>query len=316
MNLDHTDTILTEYARLLGPTLDQFILNRVFPAVDVPSDTGDFFDVTGGFAAASPGNRTIMVDGQERPDTIPIIIDTASGWVTEMNGVGTKVTKATADKYRRKGLDARKAATEVLARYNAILRERLGAAIAFSTAVFASYTDTLSGSDQWSDDASDPVNDAKTAHRSVRRNGGSKANALIVGAEVDDHLSQHPAIVEYASRTLNSVGLLTDGQIAAAMGVADYIVGTAAANSAAPALTQVKADIWGKFALFAKLQASPSPFSPQSCLQRWRMMDSVDGAINAYMLPGDYVEQIDQLWEDQVSAPTPALGYLYAGAVA
>ena len=53
MNLDHTDTILTEYARLLGPTLDQFILNRVFPAVDVPSDTGDFFDVTGGFAAAS-----------------------------------------------------------------------------------------------------------------------------------------------------------------------------------------------------------------------------------------------------------------------
>jgi hypothetical protein len=310
------DSVLSRYAKLLGPTPKQFILDKVFPAVDVPGYRGNYLTVNNGFAAASPGNRVIRVDGMERPDVIAFSIDETTGWLVEENGVGTQIDDKTRKYYEALGLDVRLAAIEILWRYNAILRERLGSALAFSATTFSGYTTTLAGADQWSDDASNPIANSKTARTSVRRNGGVLPNTLIVGAVVDDSLSRHPMIVEYASRTLNSVGLLSDSQIAQAMGVENYVVGLAAANSAVPGATESNADLWGKYGLFAYLEPSPSPLSPQSCLQRWRLEGSEDGTVNAYDLPGGYVEQLDMLWTDQLAVPTPALGYLFVDAVA
>jgi len=310
------DAILTQYARLLGPSLGMFIAEDVFPAVAVPSQRGNNLDVQGGFAAASPGNRVIRADGQERPDTINIKISEQTGWYVEQNGVGAILDGQTADYYRKLGLNAEEAVVGVLARYNRILRERTAEAIAFSTTVFTGHTSTLSGSDQWSDSASNPVSDAQDAKEHIRQNCGEEPTAAVMGAAVHKKLRQHPMVVEYASRTRQSVGLINDAMVAEALDVERIYVGKAVANSAVPNLTASNADIWGKHCLFAVLRQSPSPMSPQSCLQRWRLEGSLDGSINRYPLPGNYVEQIDQLWTDQFAAPTTACGYLYENAVA
>ena len=310
------DSNLTRYAKLLGPALKGFIADKVFPSVDVPGRRGNYLEVSGGFGAASPGNRAIRVNGQERPDTIDFSIAENTGWLVESNGVGVKIDENTREQYQAQGMDVRLAAIEIVTRFNAILRDRLAAAVAFSATVFSGYTVTLSGADQWSDSASDPLANADTALNSIADNGGVEPNTLILGRASHQKLRKHQRIVEYASRTLNSVGLLSDQQIGAAMGVEQVIVGRNSANSAQPGLTEVRAAMWGKDALFCYLEASPSPLSPQSCLQRWRMEGSEDGRINAYELPGGYVEQIDQQWTDQFAAPTPALGYLFKDVVA
>jgi hypothetical protein len=56
--------------------------------------------------------------------------------------------------------------------------------------------------------------------------------------------------------------------------------------------------------------------TPQSCLQRWRLRGSRDGEVRTWDHPGGYVEQIDMVRDDQLSAPTVALGYLYSTVVA
>ena len=49
------DTMLTKWARLLGPTLESFVADRIFPATDVTSKTGRFYDVVGGLLLRAPG---------------------------------------------------------------------------------------------------------------------------------------------------------------------------------------------------------------------------------------------------------------------
>ena len=87
------DVMLTRYARLLGPSLGSFIADDIFPSVDVPTKTGQFYDVEGGFASASPGHDMVMADGQDSPLRISTEISKVSGWDVSSNGLGVQITK-------------------------------------------------------------------------------------------------------------------------------------------------------------------------------------------------------------------------------
>jgi hypothetical protein len=306
---------LTDYARLLGPSLESFICDRVFPAVDVPNRIGNFHDVQGGFGAASPGHQMAVVDGQERPLHINIAVNTATGWNLQQSGLGAQVTTASDAYARGDGLDLEQAAVAVLARRAYQIRERQGAALAFSTSTFSGKTAALSGTDQWDNAASDPSGQAQDAIDNIMQQSGEAPDTLLVGYEVHKELVRHPLIREIRKYSGGANGPITPGAIAEFLGVENYIVGGAVGNTAVEGQTASKAYIWGKFALFCKLRQSPSAMTPQSCLQRFRLAGSTDGRVNDYMLPGEYVKQIDMVWDEQFTAPTTELGYLYSTVV-
>ena len=308
------DIMLQRYTRLLGPSLGSFIANDVFPAVDVPTKSGKFYNVDGGFASASPGHDIVMADGQSSPLLVSTSISKVAGWEVDLNGLGCQISKSSAEYAQGNGLGLRQAKAALLARETAIIRERQAAAIAFSTTVFTSATTALSGSDQWDNAASDPVSIGQDARDAIVKASGETPDTVIIGYDVYKALRQHPAIIEFVSRTSNSVGIVSNNDIARALDVENVYVGKAVANTAVEGLAATNAYIWGKFALWCRLRPSPAPMTPQSCLQRWRFQGSTDGAVRRWE-PTPYVEQVDMLWNDQFAAPTTELGYLYSTVV-
>lgn len=309
------DRMLERYTRLLGPSLGSFIADSILPSVDCSTKTGSFYDIDGGFASASPGHDLIIADGQDAPLQISTSVSKVTGWDLDVNGLGVKMNKSSAEYAKGNGLDLRKANAAVLARQCMIHRERVAASLVFNTTTFASYTAALSGSDQWSNAASDPIAKAQDARDTIIQNSGVAPNTAIMGYEVYKNLRSHPLILEWSSRTANTVGILTNEDLARALDVETIYVGKAVANSAYEGQTESNAFIWGKFCLFAHIQESPAAMTPQSCLQRFRMAGSTDGAIRRWE-PTPYVEQIDMLWNDQFAVPGAKLGYLYSTVVA
>ncbi len=304
------DTILTGYARLLGAPTESFIADKAFPVVDVPTKSGQFYNVAGGFGAASPGSRPIITDGKPAPDVIDVAVSRITGWEVDLNGVGVQVSAHSAEYLSGNGLDLEQAKVAVLNRYNYILRERIAAGIAFSATVFSGYTAALAAADRWDVSTSDPVGDAQDAIDLVQKATGERPNSLIVGYSVHKALRQHPAILEFLSRTVRTTGLVSESDIAQALDIQNYYVGGAVANSAVEGQTATNAYIWGNSALFCTLRPSPQAMTPQSALQRWRFRGSQDGSVMRWQ-PTPYMTQLDQLWNDQFGAPTPAAGYLY-----
>ena len=304
------DIMLQRYTRLLGPSLGSFIAGDIFPAVDVPTKSGQFYDVDGGFASASPGHDMVMADGQASPLLLSTNISKVTGWEVDLNGLGCQISKSSAEYAQGNGLNLRQAKAALLARETAINRERQAAAIAFSTTVFSGKTAALAGANRWDNAASDPISAAMDAKDAVIQASGEEPNVAVMGYEVYTALRQHPLMLEYLSRTSNSVGIISNEDIARALDVETIWVGKAVANTNEEGLSASNAYIWGKFCLFAKIRQSPAPMTPQSCLQRWRFQGSTDGAVRRWE-PTPYVEQVDMLWNDQFAAPTTELGYLY-----
>lgn len=308
------DQMLQRYARLLGPSLGSFIADDIFPSVDVPTKTGKFYNVDGGFASASPGHDMVIADGQASPLRISTSVSKVDGWEVDANGLGVQISKTSEAYAQGNGLNLRQANTAVLARECMINRERAAAAIAFSATVFATKTAALAGADRFDNAASDPISTAQTARDTVIKNSGEVPDVAIMGYEVYKALRQHPLILEYCSRTSSRVGLLTNEDLARALDVETIYVGKAVANANVEGQAASNEYIWGKSLLFAKLRTSPSPMTPQSCLQRWRFQGSSDGAVRRWE-PTPYVEQIDMTWNDQFAAPTTDLGYLFTTVV-
>lgn len=307
--------ILTEYARLLGPSLGSFIADQVFPVVDVDTKKGQFHDIADGFGAASPGHLMMMAGDQERPLSIAAIISKVSGWEVDDQGLGIKLRLSEEKFATGEGLDLRKAYTAILMRLALQIREVIAAGVAFSTTVFSGKTAALAGGDRWDTATGDPLQDVLDAQDIILQNSGERANTAVMGWQVFKALQNNSVIREYVKYTKGVVGPIPADLIASALGLEKIIVGEAVRNTAVEGQTASKGFIWGKSVLLAKLRPSPSPYTPQSCLQRWRLRGSVDGAVREYPLPGDYVHQIDQVWCDQFAAPTTELGYLYTTVV-
>lgn len=312
------DVLLTNYARLLGPQLGDFIAEDVFPAIDVSTKTGNFHDVGGGFYAASPGSKMVIADGQPAPNVIDVTISKVAGWNVDESGLGVQVKTSSEEYARGNGLDLEQAKTAVLARATKIIRERIAAGLAFATGSFTSQTAALAGGDRWDTSTSNPSQDSQDAKDNVIQATGEEPRSLAVGYEVHKALRTHAQILEYASRTARRVGVTTDEDIRGALDVDDYFVGRAVANSAVEGQTASRAYIWGKFAMFGTLRSTPTPMTPGSLCQRFRLRGSMDGAINKWDV-SPYMRQIDMVWNDQFVLVTASSGqrqgYLYSTVV-
>ena len=309
------DKFLQRYARMLAPSADSFIAYNTdaCPVIDVDTKTGNFIDVTGGFAAESPFDDMVLGDGMDRPNIIPTTISKVAGWSVEQHALGVQVNKQSQLFAEGNGNDLRRAKTARLMKYTAIVRERVLAALVFNTTTFSGYT--AAAGTQWDAAGSNPVDDAMIAQDSILTNTGARMNTLILGYETYKGLRTNRSIAELWSRTGSTGGIIPDDALAAIMDVDRIVVGAASSNTAAEGLTESLSFIWGKFALFCRIEQSPTPYTPQSCIQRFRFRGAGDPEIRRYDLDGGYKEQIDAVYAEEFTVPTPALGYLFSAVV-
>ena len=83
----------------------------------------------------------------------------------------------------------------------------------------------LSGSDQWSDAASDPIDDIEAAKERIRSATGKRPNTVTLGAQVFAKLKNHPKVLERIKYTGRDVA--TKELLAALFGVERVAVGDA-----------------------------------------------------------------------------------------
>ncbi len=104
----------------------------------------------------------------------------------------------------------------------------------------------LAGTDQWSDPASDPIEDVEAAKEAVRSSTGKRPNTMVLGALVFAKLKNHPKIIErikYTGRDVATVELL-----ASLFGLQRVTVGDAIfSNDEGTAFT----DVWGRDVVIA-----------------------------------------------------------------
>lgn len=161
-------------------------------------------------------------------------------------------------------LAVKAAKTRALVNALQLKKERTIAAQLFSGSVITNGA-TLSGTDQWSHEDSDPKNKILTAIDGMK----IRPNTLVVGQQVWTKLQLHPLILEAVRYTRGAVD--TRDIIAAYLQVDRVLVGSALYDTAAEGQTQSLGFIWGKHALLAYV--APGASSP--------LMDEVSLGYNA-----------------------------------
>ncbi len=178
---------------------------------------------------------------------------------------------------------------------------------------------TLSGTDQWSHEDSNPLGKILTA-----QNGQPVLmNSLLVGKQTHDAIRQHPLILEQVKYIGGGVSV-TEETIKQYFGLADYIVGDAWVETAAMGQTSSKSFIWGKHALlFHKPTGPSSPLMDEvslGYLPTWGGGGA--GAVrvytgrNAERGTGEGVEVIKAEIGYKPVITSVACGYLFTNAVA
>ena len=228
----------------IGFKNEGYLWDQIAPTLEVSQKTGSYFIYTRDYWMR-------RMEGAERAPEgdytrIDYGVTTATYKTNEYGfekllGDVTKEASMTAE-------DLEVVDTEFLTHMLQLELEKQAAAAFFVTGVWGTST-TLAGGDQWSDFAnSDPIADADTAIRTIRRNTGRKPTDLFVGLLGWEKLKDHPLLLDKYKHS--QVGVLTQDLVAKALGIERVVVGESVENTAAENATYVGADIWTDNALW------------------------------------------------------------------
>lgn len=99
---------------------------------------------------------------------------------------------------------------------------------------------TLTGTDKWSDPASQPLVQIEDAAQSIRNKTGKRPNTLLLSANAFATLKFHPVIVERLK--FGNIAVLTPAFLGALIDIPNVVIGNALTNGS---------DIWGNDAVLA-----------------------------------------------------------------
>lgn len=116
------------------------------------------------------------------------------------------------------------------------------------TAYAASNKVTLSGTDQWSDDNSNPGKDIRDAQEAIRSQTGKRPTVAVMGAKVFAFLQEHPLILDRTKYT--SKESITPQILAALWNLDQVLIGDAIQELDNGTLS----DIWGRDVILAFAQ--------------------------------------------------------------
>ena len=159
--------------------------------------------------------------------------------------------------------------------------EKMVAAATFVTGKWGT-SNTLTGGNQWSDlAASNPLTDAETAKRTIRRATGRNPNSLAIGALTWEVLKEHPLVLDKYKHT--QVGIMTPDLVASAMGIEKLYVMSSVENTAAEGQTFSGSDIWTDNALFFNRVPNPGLSVPNGAYTFiWNEKENFPWAMDQY----------------------------------
>jgi len=174
---------------------------------------------------------------------------------------------------------------------------------------------TLSGGNQWSDFAnSDPIADADTARRTVKRNTGSWPNSAFIGLLGWEKLKEHPLILDKYKHT--QIGVMTPELVAAVLEIPELIVGDSIKNTANEGATYVGADIWTDNIIWV-VRNDPGLSVPNGAYTfMWNERGNIPWAVDSYREEGirSTINRVFTHWDMKVVSAQH--GYMHLDLVA
>lgn len=156
------------------------------------------------------------------------------------------VPQADIDNAKQPGMpDPLGRAAEGLTELIMLAREKRAADLVFNAANYAAtHKVTLAGADQWSDPASDPIDDIMVGLDAMVM----RATILAIGRAAFTKLATHPKIVKAYNGTAGDAGIVPRAFLANLFELEDVLVGEGWVNTAKPGQAATLVRVWGKHA--------------------------------------------------------------------
>jgi len=308
----HVDAVLTNMSIAYIQNQSHFVANQVFPTVPVEKQSDKYFVYTKGDWFRDEAE--LRAPGTESAGSgYTLSTDTYSADVYAFHKDIDDQTRKNTDSPLNPDRDATQFVTQRM-----LMRQEIDwFSTYFTTGVWETDV-TLSGTDQWSDAASDPIEVIETGKATILTSTGLMPNTLTVGYDVHRQLRNHPDIIDRIKYT--SGAPIGNALIAQFFGVDRYLVSMGIKNTAVEGATTTMANIAGKHALLTHSASAPSTLTPSAgyCFKWNGISDGLGkdiGITRLRMAPlrSDRIEA-QMAWDNKVVATD--LGYFIANAVA
>lgn len=253
----HIDRALTNISVAYAQDTNEFIHRRVFPLVNVPNKSNNYFIFTKSFwlrteakkrapSTESAGSGFNLETGSFDCDRYAVHQDLDDMIVANQDDP----------------LDLRRSAT-LYVTYQILLQMELDWQSKFFAA--STWTGSTTGADitpgtTWDDAASTPIEDIKAQKISIQEKTGRTPNKLVLGPEVWNKLSDHPDLVDRIKHTQR--GVLTKELAAQLFEVEEVLVPIATRNTAGENATATMDFVYGKNALLVYAAPAPGLMTP------------------------------------------------------
>lgn len=244
------DPVLTELAR--GYSNSSFVFPKLFPIVPVAKEGGKIPQFNKEAFKIYNTERAIRAKSNRISPDLHTTID----YVCTEHDLEYPID------YREESedmLNLRQHATNVVTDAILLKNEKSAADIAQTTASYASGNKvTLSGTDQWTNAASDPIDDIETARYAIRAKIAKFPNVAIIGAQAFKVLSHHADVLDKISYDQHSV--MTVKLLQTLLNIPNIFVGEAVYETDAGVMTDIWAD--NMILAFVPQSASKTYYEP------------------------------------------------------
>ena len=274
-NSVHLDAPLTNLTLAYTQSQDNFIADKIFPIVGVDKQSDKYYKYD-----RAHMNRTGDVKKLAPRTEVERIGMTVSddSYFTEVYGLGMDFDEQSLAN-EDAALDLRTAGAQTLAMRLMIHREKQFADTFFTTGVWG--TDrTLSGTDQWDNASSTPIQDVTTASRTIQlASGGFRPNTLVVGRETHDALVNNAQILSRLNggATVSNTALVTKAKLAEIFEVERYFVMEAVQNDTLEGAAESNTFIGGDSAMLCYTPSNAGLLTPAAGLTfAWNSLPGVN----------------------------------------
>lgn len=257
------DKVLSNFAILNRNPDDVFIADKVLPPIGVSGRVGKLYTVANGFRFSSP-LHTLKRGSGAAFRRFTLDVRNTSVYSLEEYGAEFPVDDVDAEFAKDDEVMLREAATTMAVQQLQIEREREAEALLTNSSVITQGA-TLSSGSRWDDSGIDPRATIETGAQTIQKATGipRRLLSLVTGQEAIDKLMRNDALLQFFRTSIPGITMLTEAQIAQALGIKEVIAGGAVANSANEGQSASNAYIWGKDATLCFIEKNPQPMAPR-----------------------------------------------------
>jgi hypothetical protein len=309
----HVDRALTDLSVRYTQSADMFIASKVFPQVRVPFRSDVYYIYDRSFWYKS--DARLRGPGTESAGSgYEVTTDTFSCDVFAIHRDLSDQVRANADSQ----ISLERDATEFCTQHLLQRREQAWVSTYFTSGIWGTTVTGGTNFDVWNDYASsDPIRNLRDGVLAMARTTAYKPNTLVMGAEVWDHLQDHPDFLERIKYTQK--GIVTEDLLAGLIGVDKVYTAWSVRNESAEGETPSYDFNLGKNALLLHVAKSPGLNTP-SAGYTFQWSGLFGGGSNGIRIKrfrmehieSDRVEGEEALDQKLVAAE---LGYFFANAV-